>query len=285
MLKHRLLFGTLMTVLFTAIVVFDGWLDGSLTASAPDKPVQGMILCILVILLVIPAQVELAGLAAARNLEIFLPVSIPGSILLATWRFWQQVAGVRPEIYLLLVSVFALLAILLYQYARHGTSGALANCGINCLSMWYLGLLSSFCLAMRIEFGLWPMLMFIYVIKSCDIGAYAIGTMYGKHKFSPRISPKKTWEGMAGGCAAAGVVAVGFAVGCGIMAWWMAVGFGLCFAFLGQMGDLAESMMKRDAERKDSANKVPGFGGVLDIIDSILVTAPFAYLFFLWNSR
>ncbi len=282
MVKHRLFFGTLMTVLFTAIVILDGWLDGSLTSSTADKPVQGTILCILIILLVIPAQIELSGLAAAKNLKVFLPVSIPGSILLATWPFWQQMAGFRPEIYLLTVSVLVFSAMMLYQYARYGTSGVLANLGVNCLSMWYLGLLSSLPLAMRVEFGLWPMLMFVYVIKSSDIGAYAIGTMYGKHKFSPRISPKKTWEGMGGAWAAAVIVAVGFAVGCGIMAWWMAVGFGLCFAFLGQMGDLAESMMKRDAERKDSANKVPGFGGVLDIIDSILVAAPFGYLFFMW---
>ncbi|HUV62802.1 MAG TPA: phosphatidate cytidylyltransferase [Sedimentisphaerales bacterium] len=285
MLKHRLFFGTLMTLLFTAIVIFDGWLDGSLTRStADDKPVQGTVLCILIALLVIPSQIELSKLAATRNLKVFLPVSITGSILLATWRFWQQIAGFRPEIYLLFISVFVLSALLLYQYARHGTSGVLANCGVNCFSMWYLGLLSSFCLAMRIEFGLWPMLMFVFVIKSSDIGAYAIGTLYGKRRFSPKISPAKSWEGMGGACAAAVIVAVGFAVGCGIMPWYMAVGFGLCFAFLGQMGDLAESMMKRDAERKDSANKVPGFGGVLDIIDSILIAAPLAYLFFMWNS-
>jgi len=285
MLKHRLFFGTLMTLLFTAIVIFDGWLDGSLTRStADDKPVQGTVLCILIALLVIPSQIELSKLAATRNLKVFLPVSITGSILLATWRFWQQIAGFRPEIYLLFISVFVLSALLLYQYARHGTSGVLANCGVNCFSMWYLGLLSSFCLAMRIEFGLWPMLMFVFVIKCSDIGAYAIGTLYGKRRFAPKISPAKSWEGMGGACAAAVIVAVGFAVGCGIMAWWMAVGFGLCFAFLGQMGDLAESMMKRDAERKDSANKVPGFGGVLDIIDSILIAAPLAYLFFMWNS-
>jgi phosphatidate cytidylyltransferase len=230
------------------------------------------------------AQVELSRLAAAKNLKLFLPIAIPGSILLVTWRFWQQLAGFRPEMYLLFVSVFLLSAVLLYQYISGGTSGVLANCGINCLSMWYLGLLSSFVLAMRIEFGLWPTLMFVYVIKSSDIGAYAIGTLYGKRKFSPKVSPGKSWEGMGGACAAAVIVAVGFAVGCGIMSWYMAVGFGLCFAFLGQMGDLAESMMKRDAERKDSANKVPGFGGVLDIIDSILIAAPVAYLFFTWNS-
>ena len=75
------------------------------------------------------------------------------------------------------------------------------------------------------------------------------------------------------------IVAVGFALSCGIMAWWSAVVFGLAFAFIGQMGDLTESMIKRDAEQKDSAQKVPGFGGVLDIIDSLLIAAPVAYLF------
>ncbi|MHC4507409.1 MAG: phosphatidate cytidylyltransferase [Planctomycetota bacterium] len=285
MLKHRLLFGTLMTVLFTAIVIFDGWLDGSLTRSAADdRRVQGTVLCILIALLVIPAQIELSRLAAAKNLKVFLPVAIIGSILLATWRFWQQLAGFRPEIYLLFVSVFVLLALMLHQYAGHGTSGVLANCGVNCFSIGYLGLLSSFCLAMRIEFGLWPLLMFVFVIKCSDIGAYTVGTLWGKRKFSPRISPAKSWEGMGGALATAVIVAVGFGVGCDIMAWRLAVVFGLCFAFLGQMGDLVESMMKRDAEQKDSANKVPGFGGVLDIIDSILIAAPCAYLFFMWCS-
>jgi phosphatidate cytidylyltransferase len=64
------------------------------------------------------------------------------------------------------------------------------------------------------------------------------------------------------------------------MAWWLGVIFGLVFAFLGQFGDLAESMLKRDAETKDASNNVPGFGGILDVVDSILVTAPFGYLFF-----
>jgi len=67
------------------------------------------------------------------------------------------------------------------------------------------------------------------------------------------------------------------------MVWWSAAIFGVCFAFIGQIGDLVESMMKRDAEQKDSANNVPGFGGILDIIDSPLLAAPFAYLFFMWN--
>jgi phosphatidate cytidylyltransferase len=285
MLRYRLLFGTLMTLVFTAVVVFDGWLDGSVTISAADdKSVQGTILCILVILLIIPAQFELSRLAAVKNLKIFLPVAITASILFAANRYLQQLVEFPPETYLSLLSAFVLMALFLYQYKRHGTSAVIANCGANYFSILYLGLLSSFCIAIRIEFGLWPLLMFVFVVKCADIGAYTFGTILGKHKFSPKISPGKTWEGMGGAVGAAIIVAVGFALICDIMVWWPAIIFGVVFAFIGQMGDLAESMIKRDAEQKDSANKVPGFGGVLDIIDSPLLAAPLAYLFFMWSS-
>jgi len=280
-----------MTVFFTAVVIFDGWLDGSLTASvADDRAVQGTVFCILIALLAIPAQLELSKLAASKNLKIFIPVSIIASILFATSRYWQQeywqrIIEIRPDTYLIFLSAFVLLALLLYQYLSHGTSGVLANCGASYFSILYLGLLSSFCVSMRLEFGLWPLLMFVFVVKSADIGAYAIGSLFGRHKFSPKISPSKSWEGMGGAVAAAMIVAVGFAVICDIMVWWLAVIFGVCFAFIGQIGDLVESMMKRDAEQKDSANNVPGFGGILDIIDSLLVAAPFGYLFFMLSFR
>lgn len=271
-----------MTLFFTAVVIFDGWLDGSLRSStADDTTVQGTIFCLLVALLAISAQIELSNLAAAKGLKIFLPVSIVASVLFATAAYWPQLIAFPLETYLLLLSAFALMALLLYQYANYGTSAVLANCGANYFSIVYLGILSGFCVTIRIEFGLWHLLMFAFVIKASDIGAYAIGTMFGKHKFSPRISPGKSWEGLGGALAAATFVAIGFALSCGIMPWWSAVIFGLSFAFIGQMGDLVESMMKRDAEQKDSGQKVPGFGGVLDIIDSPLVAAPFAYLFFL----
>jgi phosphatidate cytidylyltransferase len=270
-----------MTTFFTVVVIVDGWLDGSLTTSAADKDVQGTAFCALVALLAIPAQIELSKLAAAKGLKIFLPVSIIASILFATARYWPQLVEFPLETYLVLLSAFVLMALVLYQYLSCGTSGVVANCGANYFSIVYLGLLSSFCVTIRIEFGLWHLLMFVLVVKSADIGAYAIGTVFGQHKFSPRISPGKSWEGMGGAMAAAALVAIGFALGCGIMSWLSAIVFGLCFAFIGQMGDLVESMMKRDAEQKDSGHKVPGFGGVLDIIDSPLVAAPFAYLFFL----
>ena len=286
MLKHRLLFGTLLSAFFIAVVVLDGWMDGSLTTSpADDKAVQGTILCILIAALIIPAQFELAKLAAAKGLKIFTPVSTIASILFALSWYWPQILETSPQIYLPLLAVFSLMVLLLYQYTHYGTSAVLANCGANYFSIIYLGLLSAFCIAIRIDFGPRPLLMFVFVVKSADIGAYTTGVLFGRHKFSPKVSPGKTWEGMAGAVAIAIIVAICFGVGYDIMVLWLAAVFGFCFAFVGQFGDLAESMIKRDAEQKDAANKVPGFGGILDIIDSPLLAAPFAYLFFMFSSR
>ncbi|MBN1804617.1 MAG: phosphatidate cytidylyltransferase [Sedimentisphaerales bacterium] len=273
-----------MTAVFIAVVVFDGWMDGSLTASqTDDKPIQATVFCLLIVLLAIPAHLELSKLAAVKNLHIFTPVSIIASILFATRGYILQFINIQPESYLLFLATFVLFALLLYQYISRKTSSVLANCGAGYFSILYLGLLSGFCLEIRLEFGLWHLLMFVFVVKFADIGAFTIGSMYGKHKFSPKISPAKSWEGMGGAVVFAVIVAVGFALSCDIMSWWFAAIFGLCLAFIGQIGDLVESMIKRDAEQKDSANKVPGFGGILDIIDSSLVAAPFGYLFFTMN--
>jgi len=280
MLKHRLLFGALMIAAFGSVVILDALLDGSLTASAPDKAVQGTLLCLLIASLTMPAQLELSKLAAAKNIRIFTPVAAVASILLATAWYWPQFIGISPGLYLPVVSALVLPALLLNQYFSCGTSGVLANCGATYFAICYLGILSGFVLAIRIDFGLWTLLMFVCVIKCSDIGAWAVGRKLGKHKFSPRISPGKTWEGMGGAVGASVLVAVLFAVFCDIMVWPAALVFGVCSAFIGQLGDLAESMIKRDSEQKDSANKVPGFGGILDIIDSPLMAAPFAYLFF-----
>jgi phosphatidate cytidylyltransferase len=274
-----------MTVFFTAVVILDGWLDGSLTACpTDDRAVQATLLCILIAVLIVPAQFEFSNLAATKNLKIFMPISVTAAILFAASWYVPQLINISPGTYLLFLSAVSLLGLLSTQYIRYGTSAVLANCGANYFSIIYLGLLSAFVLAVRIDFGLWRLLMFIFTVKSADIGAYATGALFGKHKFSPKLSPGKTWEGTAGAVAVAVLIAVLFAVGCDIMSWWLAAIFGGCFAFIGQFGDLAESMIKRDAKQKDSANNVPGFGGVLDIVDSPLAAAPFAYLFFMYSA-
>jgi phosphatidate cytidylyltransferase len=281
MLKYRLFFGTLMTLSFTGLVCLDGWLDGSLTSSpSDDSAVQATLLYIVIAAIIVLAQIEFSNLAAARDLKSFTFITTIVSILLAGTWYWPQLVELPFRYYLFFLWFFALLGLMLRQYIQYGTAGVLANCGVNFLSIIYLGLLGGFVLAIRIDFGPLPFLLFVFAIKSSDIGAYAIGTLFGKHKFSPNVSPSKTWEGTAGAAITAAVVALAFACTFDIIAWWSAMIFGLCFAFIAQIGDLIESMMKRDAEQKDSANNVPGFGGILDIIDSPLVAAPFAYLYF-----
>ncbi|MBW8017853.1 MAG: hypothetical protein FVQ82_16915 [Planctomycetes bacterium] len=284
MLKHRLIFGTLMMAGFTGLLLLDGYLDGSLTAKMVDKDIQGSILAVIVMLLVIPAQFELSSLVKKTGAVVFKPVTIVCSFLFAgVWYFRQF----HPEpyqfhlYYVLGVSVFALLGVFAFQGRFFGTKGTVANCSASLFSVFYLGFLSSFILGIRVEFGLWPMLMAVIVVKSSDIGAYTIGRLFGKHKFAPIISPGKTWEGLGGAAIFAIIVAMLFAGIADIsMTLPQAVLFGAVFAYLGQLGDLAESMIKRDAAEKDSSESVPGFGGVLDIIDSPLVTAPLAYGFF-----
>jgi phosphatidate cytidylyltransferase len=146
--------------------------------------------------------------------------------------------------------------------------------------LMYLGMLAAFVLGIRIDKGLWPTLMFFFAVKSSDIGAYTFGRLFGRHKLAPRVSPGKTWEGMAGAVVLATIISLAFAAVFGIMKIGPALAFGAGIAFVGQLSDLTESMLKRDAKQKDSSNRVPGFGGILDVIDSPLFAAPFAYLFF-----
>jgi len=285
MLKYRLIFGTLMTVFFLGVVILDGYLDGSVSNDMPNSAVQGTLLAILLVVLAVPAQIEISRLIRRTGAEFFTAVAVIASIFLTTSYYWSQfTCGACADnfrvIYLSSVTAFSLIALFLYQAVRFGNTGVIINCGVNLFAIIYLGLLSSFVLGVRIDFGLWPLLMFIFTVKSSDIGAYTLGRLFGKHKFSPKISPGKTWEGMAGAAIFAAVAGSIFAGTCGIMPIWLGVVFGIVFAFLGQLGDLAESMIKRDAAQKDSANSLPGFGGILDVIDSPLATAPFAYLFF-----
>lgn len=281
MLKHRILSGILMTLVFGGLVILDGWLDGSATASPDDdKAVRGTLLAALVAIVLALATVEFANLAAAKGLRVLLGPGIGGVVLLSTAWYWPQWLGVPLHACVLWTLVFALLASVLAQYWRYGTDGVLANCGVSCLAVLYLGLLAAFVVGIRVDVGLWETLMLMFVVKASDIGAFTFGKLFGRHKFSPRISPGKTWEGMAGATIVAMGTSVAFAAAFGIMAWSWALVFGGCFAVIGQLGDLTESMMKRDAQQKDSANRVPGFGGILDVIDSPLVAAPFGYLFF-----
>jgi phosphatidate cytidylyltransferase len=165
------------------------------------------------------------------------------------------------------------------------------------LSLWmvaYLGILPSFLVQLRWHgydpgnpeydprLGTMALLLAIFVPKCCDIGAYFTGRWFGRNRLSPAISPKKTWEGALGGLALAALVTVLIdnvgPVPLLHQQWWAEIGFGVTVGSAGILGDLAESMIKRDCNTKDTSQAVPGFGGVLDVIDAVLFAAPVAYL-------
>lgn len=130
------------------------------------------------------------------------------------------------------------------------------------------------------EGGEWWTLAFIVTVVSIDVGAYFSGVMFGKHKMAPRISPKKTWEGFAGSAVAAiiaGTLLSLFMLG---MPWWFGLVFGATFVVTATLGDLTESLIKRDLGIKDISTWLPGHGGFLDRLDSILPSAAAAYVLF-----
>ena len=185
------------------------------------------------------------------------------------------------------------------QYTAPGQS--IANLSAAALSILYVGGLLGFLVQLRLldvagsvrYGGLLAMLSMIMVVKMTDIGAYTTGRLWGQHQMASALSPGKTWEGVAGGLVFA-MVGAWLALGplaskLGVessrsgMSWLAsAVVYAMLVSAAGIMGDLAESLLKRDAGVKDSSDWLPGFGGVLDLLDSLLVAAPVAY--FCWIS-
>jgi phosphatidate cytidylyltransferase len=119
---------------------------------------------------------------------------------------------------------------------------------------------------------------FVATVVASDVGGYAVGVVAGRHPMAPRISPKKSWEGLGGsvaGCALVGGILVDVLLG---GAWWQGVVFGLAVVCSATAGDLVESMLKRDLGIKDMGRLLPGHGGLMDRLDSLLPTAPVAWL-------
>lgn len=142
----------------------------------------------------------------------------------------------------------------------------------------YVTFLATFAVLLTAEDGgQWWTLAFIILVVVSDTAAYASGLLFGKHRMAPVISPKKTWEGFAGSviaCAIAGVLVALFMLD---QPWWFGLAFGVAMCLVGTLGDLGESLLKRDLGIKDMSSWLPGHGGFLDRLDSILPAAAVAY--------
>lgn len=139
----------------------------------------------------------------------------------------------------------------------------------------YVPFLASFlALALAQEDGAWRVLTVVVLAAACDTGGWAAGVMFGKHALAPTISPKKSWEGLAGSLVlsiAVGALALPLVID---LSWWIGGAIGVLAVLAGLVGDLGESLIKRDLGMKDMSDLLPGHGGVLDRVDSLLVAAP-----------
>lgn len=222
-------------------------------------------------------MVKKKGIPIYSYVGIFIGVLIPLSIFtkFELTKNWE-----------LLFIVCAFLLILLLQFARQDNSNATVGISTTLFGILYVSWFFSFLVKIRLLLpgleGVKLLGFIVLITKSADIGAFMIGSAFGKNPLIPRISPKKTVEGYIGSLT--------FSVICAICAqsWlpaslnfsWIQVAFmGAFFGSIGQLGDLSESMIKRDCGVKDSGKILPGMGGILDAIDSLLFSAPAFYLY------
>jgi phosphatidate cytidylyltransferase len=195
------------------------------------------------------------------------------------------------------VFVFAIGVGLFFLNRFRRSEEALLNVAVDFFGVAYVAVPLSYMLAILYPIGpnpvidgRWWLFYLIAVTKITDVGAYFIGRLWGKAALAPVLSPKKTVEGAVGGLlctigASLVMAYVGkvFASGGFSLSYIDALWLGLLIGVFGQLGDLAESLLKRDAEVKDS-NKIPGLGGILDMIDSLIFTAPIVYFYLRWVS-
>ena len=184
-----------------------------------------------------------------------------------------------PSNTLLLAALGITVVVSLIWRMPKGQEGFVKDAAASLFIIAYIPLLGSFvALLLAGDKGPQRIVSFILCVMASDIGGYAVGVLAGRHQMAPRISPKKTWEGFAG--------SVFFGMGVGAwcawqllgVSWWVGVLLGALLVAAGTCGDLVESLIKRDVGIKDMSGFLPGHGGIMDRLDSLLLAAPIAWL-------
>jgi phosphatidate cytidylyltransferase len=160
-----------------------------------------------------------------------------------------------------------------------GPRGYVRDVSAGAFTAAYIPFLAGFVtLLLRPDDGPWRVLTFIVVTISSDIGGFVVGVLLGRHLMAPSISPKKTWEGFAGSAAACMIAGWALVVYALEGAWWVGVLLGAVTVVSATAGDLCESLIKRDLGLKDMGKLLPGHGGIMDRLDSMLATVAFSWL-------
>lgn len=258
---------------------------------------DGVFLLVMVFLAV-TGLAEFYGIAAKRELVCFSGWGIFCGVLLIVGTFFQltghigtQGSPARVNDFETSFLILFVLGLCLRQFFSSSNTAGIVAISTTLFGLMYVPWLLNF--IQKINFFPFPapmagygkfyVIYFILVTKFSDTGAYSVGSLIGKHKMIPRISPGKTWEGFGGAIMVSTLASVLFAhffraklMG---MNWVHAVILGIVLSVCAVVGDLIESLFKREAGLKDSGRLFPGIGGILDLLDSLLFNAPIMYLY------
>lgn len=215
-------------------------------------------------------MLEKKGIMIYKYFGIGMGIIIPLSILsrFELTKKWE-----------LLFIVFTLIFLIMMQFKRRQNSGVIVDISTTLFGILYVSWFLSFIIKIRyLPDGLGLLAAVLLITKLGDIGAYLVGMRFGKTPLIPRISPNKSVEGSLGGLLFSVLGAFVSKPFLGFNYFHLLL-MGIFFGILGQMGDLSESLLKRDCQVKDSGNIFPGMGGVLDQLDSLLFTAPVFYFY------
>jgi phosphatidate cytidylyltransferase len=301
MVATRILFGTLMTFIAVGVIALDayfaqGWDSVQGTPLWQRLLNRGGLSTLLVLLLTIGAAIEFNKLLARGGLRPLQAwtVTLAAALVLTPWLTAVFAERVAPQLDLritVLLLVAGLIGSAITVIARRRPANGMLDLGAAMLALVYVGLLMSFAVRLRVSHpgpsGAWVALLWAGVVKFTDVGAFFTGVAIGRTPLTPSISPNKTVQGFMGG------IVTGVIIGLLIYAavppvrpcfalisppYVYLLVFAMVMSFAGQLGDLVESLLKRSVQAKDSGALIPEFGGVLDVVDALLVTAPIAWL-------
>ncbi len=271
-------------VLWTAIL--------SAMFSGNDYIADGVFV-VLVTFLALVGLVEFYNLARKRGLPCFKVSGVLGGVLLMIGTFLNVIGKLgthgspaRVNDFETTFLILFVLGLCLRQLLSRDNHSGLSAIAVTLLGLMYVPWLLNF--FQKINFfpgveGKYFLLYFIVLTKFSDMGAYVVGSLIGRHKMIPRVSPGKTWEGFAGAIVVstgASLVYVHF-LGAHMAGMNLnhAVVLGIVLSVAAVVGDLIESLFKRECGAKDSGVALPGIGGILDLLDSLLFNAPLMYLY------
>lgn len=215
---------------------------------------------------------ELAGAFARKGHYVILPPAWVGAVgmIICAWTLGLEAV--------LASLCFTIAAAAIWRIIDGTGENALMDVMVTAFSLVYVALLSSFVVfILASPYQIAAVILFIALAVTNDLGGWAAGITFGKHPMAPKISPKKSWEGFAGSILFSVVVGIGGMIYLG-GSWWWGVILAILTTIAATTGDLVESLIKRDVGLKDMSNLLPGHGGLMDRMDSLLMVAPVVYL-------